>query len=111
MDVARSALGSPGQQPIHGAHGKLRIGDTVIAGTACEMFAETGLEYKQRSPFAQSFMVSINHGYMGYLPTPRHFELGCYETFPGVNVLEPQASVKIMDALLAMTKELAVKGH
>ena len=89
----------------------LRIGDTVIAGTACEMFAETGLEYKQRSPFAQSFMVSINHGYMGYLPTPRHFELGGYETFPGVNVLEPQASVKIMDALLAMTKELAVKGH
>jgi neutral ceramidase len=98
-------LANPAPVPVQ----VLRIGDTVIAGSACEMFAETGLEYKRRSPFAQSFLVSINHGYMGYLPTPRHFELGGYETWPGINVLEPQASVKIMDALLAMTQELAVK--
>jgi len=100
-----ATLANPAPVPLQ----VLRIGDTAIAGSACEMFAETGLEYKRRSPFAQSFLVSINHGYMGYLPTPRHFELGGYETWPGINVLEPQASVKIMDALLAMTAELAAK--
>lgn len=83
-----------------------RIGDVCIATSPCETFAETGLEFKARSPFAASFMVELAHGYYGYLPTPRHFELGGYETWPGTNYLEPQASVKIMDALLEMSKEL-----
>jgi len=84
----------------------LRIGDICIGSTPCETFAEIGLEFKKRSPFAQSFMVEINHGYIGYLPTPRHFELGGYETWPGTNFLEPQASVKMMDALLEMAADL-----
>ena len=54
-------------------------------------------------------MVELNHGYFGYLPTPRHFELGGYETWPGTNSLEPQASVKMLDALLEMAGELAPK--
>ena len=83
----------------------LRIGDICIGSTPCETFAEMGLEFKQRSPFAHSFLVSLNHGYIGYLPTPRHFELGGYETWPGTNVLEPQASVKMLNALLEMASE------
>jgi hypothetical protein len=83
-----------------------RIGDVCIGTSPCETFAEIGLEFKKRSPFAASFMVELAHGYYGYLPTPRHFELGGYETWPGTNYLEPQASVKIMDALLEMSKEL-----
>ena len=55
-------------------------------------------------------MVELANGYYGYLPTPRHFELGGYETWPGTNYLEPQASVKIMDALLEMASELTVKS-
>ena len=85
----------------------LRIGDICIGTSPCETFAETGLEFKQRSPFQQSFMVELAHGYYGYLPTPRHFELGGYETWPGTNVLEPEASVKLMNALLEMTNVLA----
>jgi hypothetical protein len=84
----------------------LRIGDVCIGTSPCETFAETGLEFKKRSPFAKSFMIEIAHGYYGYMPTPRHFELGGYETWPGTNNLEPQASVKIMDALLEMAKEV-----
>jgi len=84
-----------------------RIGDICIGTFPCETFAEIGLEYKRRSPAAHSFMVELNHGYFGYLPTPRHFELGGYETWPGTNYLEPQASVKMLDALLQMTAELA----
>ena len=88
----------------------LRIGDVCIGTSPCETFAETGLEFKKRSPFAHSFMVELANGYYGYLPTPRHFELGGYETWPGTNYLEPQASVRIMDALLEMTAELTVKS-
>ncbi|HSI63727.1 MAG TPA: neutral/alkaline non-lysosomal ceramidase N-terminal domain-containing protein [Candidatus Saccharimonadia bacterium] len=84
----------------------LRIGDVCIGTTPCETFAETGLEFKKRSPFPKSFMVELAHGYYGYMPTPRHFELGGYETWPGTNNLEPQASVKMMDALLEMAAEV-----
>lgn len=83
-----------------------RIGDVCIGSSPCETFAETGMEFKKRSPFAKSFMVELAHGYYGYMPTPRHFELGGYETWPGTNCLEPQASVKLMNALLEMAVEL-----
>ena len=84
----------------------LRIGEVCIGTSPCETFAETGLEFRKRSPFGKSFLVSLAHGYYGYLPTPRHFELGGYETWPGTNNLEPQASVKVMDALLEMAAEV-----
>jgi hypothetical protein len=84
----------------------LRIGDICIATTPTETFAETGLEFKKRSPFSKSFMVELAHGYYGYMPTPRHFDLGGYETWPGTNNLEPQASVKMMNALLEMAGEV-----
>ena len=84
----------------------LRIGDVCIGTTPCETFAEMGMEFRKRSPFAKSFMVELAHGYYGYMPTPRHFDLGGYETWPGTNNLEPQASVKMMDALLEMAAEV-----
>lgn len=84
----------------------VRIGEVCIGTTPCETFAETGLEYREKNPFAKSFIVELASGYYGYLPTPRHFELGGYETWPGTNNLEPQASVKILDALLEMASEL-----
>jgi hypothetical protein len=85
----------------------LRIGDICIGTTPCETFAETGLEYKKRSPIKHSFLVELAHGYYGYLPTLRHFELGGYETWPGTNYLEPTASEKILHAVLEMTDEVA----
>lgn len=85
----------------------LRIGDIGIGTAPCETFAETGMEFRKRSPFAHSFMVELSHGSLGYMPTPRHFALGGYETWPGTNVLEPEASVKMLDELLKMADELA----
>jgi neutral ceramidase len=84
----------------------LRLGDVCIATTPCETFAETGLEFRERSPFEKSFVVELANGYYGYMPTLRHFELGGYETWPGTNNIEPQASIKVMDALLEMAAEL-----
>ena len=42
--------------------------------------------------------------------TNRHFELGGYETWPGTNSLEPEAAVKMLDALLEMAREVAPKA-
>jgi len=85
----------------------LRIGDVLVGTSPCETFAEIGLEFKRRSPLPHAFLVSLAHGYIGYLPTPRHFELGGYETWPGTNSLEPQASVEMLDTLLEMAAEMA----
>jgi neutral ceramidase len=84
----------------------MRLGDVCIGTSPCETFAETGIEFRERSPFNKSFMIELANGYYGYMPTLRHFELGGYETWPGTNNLEPQAAVKVMDALLEMANEV-----
>ncbi|MCO6458754.1 MAG: neutral/alkaline non-lysosomal ceramidase N-terminal domain-containing protein [Pirellulaceae bacterium] len=83
----------------------LRIGDVCIGTMPCEVFCEIGLEFKRRSPRQPAFLVSLAHGYLGYLPTPRQHELGGYETWLGTNRLEKQASVKMLDALLQMAED------
>jgi len=98
---------NPARMPVQ----ILKIGDICLGTSPCETFAETGLEFKKRSPFEKSFMVELSHAYMGYLPTPRHFELGGYETWPGTNYLEQQASVRMMDALIDMANELHSKPN
>jgi neutral ceramidase len=98
-------LHQAGAQPAKAPLQLLRIGDIGIGSIPCETFVEIGLEFKKRSPFAHSFMVSIAHGYFGYLPTPRHFALGGYETWPGTNYFEPQASVKMLDQLMEMAAD------
>ena len=84
----------------------MRIGDICIGTTPCETYTEVGQAFQRRSPFAQTFMVQLNHAYIGYLPTPRHFELGGYSTWPGTASLEARASENIVDHLLEMASEL-----
>ncbi len=83
-----------------------RIGSVCIGTMPTEVFCEIGLEFKKRSPIQPALLVSLSHGYLGYLPTPRHFALGGYETWIGTSRLEPQASVKMLDALLEMAAEV-----
>lgn len=85
----------------------LRIDSVAIGSLPTEVFCEIGLEFKDRSALKPAFLVSIAHGYFGYLPTPRHFDLGGYETWLGTNRLEREASVKMLNELVEMTKELA----
>lgn len=78
----------------------IRVGDLGIAAIPFEVFAETGLEIKAKSPFRLSFTVSLANGSNGYLPTPAQHKVGGYETWLGTNRVEVDASVKIVDALL-----------
>jgi len=84
----------------------LRIGPACIGTMPNEVFCEIGLEFRKRSPVQPAFLVSLAHGYFGYLPTPKHHELGGYETWMGTSRFEPQASVKMLNALLEMAGEV-----
>jgi hypothetical protein len=84
----------------------LRIGDLSIAAIPFEVFVETGLDLKAKSPFAQHFTISLAGGSYGYLPTPRHHQLGGYETWLGTNLVEPEASEKIVATLLELLGKL-----
>ncbi|MBT3375110.1 MAG: hypothetical protein HN742_24015 [Lentisphaerae bacterium] len=83
-----------------------RIGDVCIGTMPCEVFCEIGLEFKERNPLQPAVLVSLSHGYLGYLPTARHLDLGGYETWLGTNLLEPRAAAKMLDALLQMAAEM-----
>jgi neutral ceramidase len=84
----------------------VRVGDLAIGGVPGEVFVETGLAFKERSPFKPSAIFSLNNGYYGYIPTPEHHKLGGYETWLGTNRLEVEASTKILDRLLKMAESL-----
>lgn len=79
-----------------------RLGDLGIAAIPFEVFTESGLEIKQKSPFKPSFTIELANGSYGYLPTPRHHELGGYETWMGTNKVEVEASEKIVKTLLEL---------
>ncbi|MDY0166809.1 MAG: hypothetical protein RBS80_09715 [Thermoguttaceae bacterium] len=84
----------------------LRIGPVGIAGLPFEVFAETGLELKERSPLKPAFTISFANGSYSYLPTPEQHELGGYETWLGTSLVEEQASVKLVSRLLEMLEQL-----
>ncbi|HPA19250.1 MAG TPA: hypothetical protein PLU30_16000 [Verrucomicrobiae bacterium] len=95
---------SPDRAPIRLQ--ALRVGDLAIGTIPCEVFVETGLELKRKSPFKPTFVVSLAQGYFGYLPTPEHHRLGGYETWLGTNRLEIEAEPKIATALLGLFARL-----
>ena len=66
----RQSLGQLAQAPLQ----------VLVAGIPCEGFVETGLEFKAKCPFKPAFIVSLNNGYYGYLPTPAQHKLGGYTT-------------------------------
>ncbi len=80
----------------------VRLGGLGIAAIPFEVFTETGLEIKARSPFRDTFTIELANGGYGYLPTPEQHALGGYETWLGTNRVEREASRKIVDTLLGL---------
>ena len=58
----------------------LRIGDLAVLAISIEVFAETGLELKQKSPFAATFSIRLPVRY-SYLPPASQHKLGGFETW------------------------------
>jgi hypothetical protein len=83
-----------------------RIGDLGIAAIPFEVFTETGLEIKAKSPFRDTFTIELANGGYGYLPTPEQHELGGYETWLGTNRVEREASRKIVQTLQGLFEQV-----
>ncbi len=79
-----------------------RVGGLGIAAIPFEVFTETGLDIKKRSPFPDTFTIELANGGYGYLPTPAQHELGGYETWLGTSRVEKEASDKITARLLEL---------
>lgn len=84
----------------------IRIGELAIVTFPFEVFAETGLDLKARSPFADTFVIELANGADGYLPTPRQHKWGGYETWLPTNRVQIDTSDIITDNLLEMLDEL-----
>ena len=83
-----------------------RVGDLAIAALPFEVFTETGLEIKAKSPFRETFTIELANGSYGYLPTPEQHELGGYETWLGTNRVEKEASRKIVAKVLELLEQV-----
>ncbi|MFM8474618.1 MAG: hypothetical protein ACKOEO_02340, partial [Planctomycetaceae bacterium] len=88
----------------------LQLGEVCIGTMPCEVFCEIGLEFRRRSPARPAFLVSLGHGYFGYLPTPAQHQLGGYETWLGTNRLEVNASDKMLAALVELAATVKSAG-
>lgn len=85
----------------------IRIGDLAIATFPNEVFTETGLEIKKKSPFRSTFNMELANGAEGYIPPPAHHKLGGYTTWRArSSCLEETAAPKIVQRLLEMLETL-----
>ncbi|NGF58347.1 hypothetical protein G5B00_17765 [Parapedobacter sp. SGR-10] len=83
-----------------------RIGDLGVSSLPFEVFAETGLELKKKSPFKTTFTIGLANGSYGYLPPPEQHKLGGYETWIGTSKVQEDATVILVDELVKMFIEI-----
>lgn len=84
----------------------IQLGDLAINTIPFEVFAEMGLELKQKSSFAHSFTIGLANGHWGYLPTPEQHKKGGYETWITVNRVEKNSSTLITEQLVNMMNNI-----
>jgi len=57
----------------------LGIGELAIVTFPVEVFAESGIEIKEQSPYAMTLLMGYTNGIHGYIPTREAYENGGYE--------------------------------
>ena len=86
----------------------MRIGSLAIVGLPCEVFTESGLEIKRRSPFKSTFTISLANGYNGYLPPTDQLLMGGYETWRArSSYLSADSEPKIKMTIKQMLSEVS----
>lgn len=82
----------------------LRIGDVCIGTLPCEVFVQIGLDFRKHSEQRPAFLVSLGHGYFGYLPTQEQHALGGYETWLGTSRMEVGTADILLATLIEMSR-------
>ena len=98
----------------------IRIGEIVLVGLNAEMFFETGLEIRARSPLpATTFALGYANGTIGYLPRAEDYPSGgwdleasyavpdlIFQVHPHPVALHPDSEGRAVEASLALIQEL-----
>jgi len=98
----------------------VRVNDIVIAGINAELFFETGLEIRARSPLPDTFALGYTNGTIGYLPRAEdHPEEGwsldatyalpdlIFQVHPHPVALHPGSEQRAVASSLALIRQLA----
>jgi len=84
----------------------LRVGGLGIAFWPAEVFALHGLQVKAQSPFPATMNIALANAEEGYVLPPELFPLGGYNTWACRSaMLEPEAGVKMAEALLGLLEK------
>jgi neutral ceramidase len=79
--------------------------DIAISSSPFELFAEYGLEIKQKSRYKYTLVATLANGEMRYLPTPAAFEEGGYEVRKPVNLVSPETGPEIINRLINLLNQ------
>jgi len=82
----------------------IRIGTTVFVTFPAEVFTEIGLSVKQKSPYANTFILGVAGGFNGYIATAAEYIEGGYAV--NGSPYAPQAEQAIIDASMELIKRV-----
>lgn len=86
----------------------IKIGSVVVGALGGEIFAETGLWVKEKSPVKRCFTVSLANSNAGYVPPAHEIARGGYETWRSrTSHLEVNAEELIRNKLLQLINRVA----
>jgi len=86
----------------------VRIGAVAVVAVSVELFTAFGRRIKAESPFADTFLVTLANGWLGYVPTKEAFARGGYEPLLAYQSrLAPTAGDQMTDAALELLARLA----
>ena len=101
----------------------IRVDDILIAGMNAELFFETGLEIRDRSPFPDTFALGYTNGTIGYLPRAEdHPPTGwdhraayavpdlIFQVHPHPAALHPSSERRAVEASVALLRRLSAAG-
>ena len=78
--------------------------ETAIVGLPGEIFVDLGLNIKKRSPFKNTFIMSVCNEKMSYIPTKKAFAEGSYEVTNAI--VKPGSGEMLVDTTVELLKEL-----
>ena len=82
----------------------LAFGDVAMTFGAFEMFGDTGVDIRTRSPYNTTFVVSQSMATNDYIPAPIGFKLRCYEAYS--SHYAPGTAEQITDAYIRVLNEI-----
>lgn len=88
----------------------LRVGSTIFGAVPAEYFSQHALRIKEHSPVAETFVVSLANGWLGYIPHREAFDrIGGHEsTWCISSKMEPEAGDRMADTMLEVIQKIVI---